>query len=594
MRRLLTLALVGCLLAAGCRGDGGDGADEPAGRPASGESASQPPPGPAEQLGLSEGWGPSAGQLDRAARLATRMTIPELAGQVIVAEYDGLQAPVQLVRSLHLGGVIAFSNNVASTQHIRQVNTTLRRAVRRPYPVFLSVDQEGGIVERVKSDATRFPTFMSTGAADDPVLTMAAARASGQELRNLGFSVVFAPDADVTSGPGDPTIGSRSAGSRPRDVATHVVAAAGGYVRAALVPVLKHFPGHGSVPQDSHLTLPVQTKSRKALAATELVPFEAAVRNEVPAIMVGHLDVRSIDPGVPSSMSKKVVTGLLRDQLGFGGVAVTDSLSMTGVTKKYDAARSAVLALRAGNDVLLMPPDPRAARAAVVRAVRSGGLSRDRLRQAAARQIAMLLHYQGTRRTRPGRPPGSGRAEARALSAAAITTVSGACQGRLVSGSVTPVGDPVAVSNFAAHAQAAGLDVLFRRPTPSSLSRAEPAPARKKKEKPKAFVQRRKAWEQRERQRKAALSAWLAGESARLAAGTNIAFTGYQDAPVDGEIAIATNTPYVLGSLGAGTKIATYGDTPGAMSALLDVLLGKAKAPGRLPVPVSGVERQGC
>ena len=118
-----------------------------------------------------------------------------------------------MVRQLHLGGVIAFSDNVASTGQIRSVNATLERAVRRPWPLFLSVDQEGGIVERVKGDATRFPTFMSAGAAGDPRVTTAAYRASAAELRGLGFDVVFAPDADVTSGPDDPTIGSRSAGS---------------------------------------------------------------------------------------------------------------------------------------------------------------------------------------------------------------------------------------------------------------------------------------------------------------------------------------------------------------------------------------------
>ena len=165
-----------------------------------------------------------------------------------------------MVRRLHLGGVIAFSENVASTSQIRLLNTQLRRTTERDWPLFLAVDQEGGLVQRVRCGATHFPTLMSAGAAGNSDLTRAAARAGGAELRGLGFTVDIAPVADVKSGPGDPTIGSRSASSDPRVVAEQVVAAADGYLQAGVVPVVKHFPGHGSVSADSHLRLPVQTR----------------------------------------------------------------------------------------------------------------------------------------------------------------------------------------------------------------------------------------------------------------------------------------------------------------------------------------------
>ncbi|EON25227.1 glycoside hydrolase family 3 protein [Nocardioides sp. CF8] len=593
MRRFLPLIVALSLLGSACSGDPEAGEPTPSGSSAPTAEATQPPT-PAERLGLVEGWGPTTAELERAARIVGRMRLPDLAGQVIVAEWQGTAPPVAMVRDLHLGGVIAFADNVSSTQQIRDVNATLERAVRRTWPLFLSVDQEGGIVERIKSDATRFPTFMSVGAAGEVRLTKNAARASGAELRGLGFDVVFAPDADVTSGPGDPTIGSRSVGSDVTTVIEHVGAAVDGYTAAALVPVLKHFPGHGSVPQDSHLTLPVQTRTRKQLGAVDLAPFAAAVEQGVPAIMAGHIDVRALDPKVPASMSKVLVTDVLRGELGFDGLVVTDSLSMAGVRATYDAARSAVQGLRAGNDVLLMPPSPAAARAGIVAAVKAGRLKRARLEQAAARQIALLLHYEGDRRDQRGRPPGAGRAASRALSAAALTVVAGSCRGRLVGSSVTPVGDPVAVANFSSAARAAGLTVLVRQAPPASLTDIEPAPARKKKESRKAFARRKQAWQARERQRASALSRFVAAEDTRLASGTNIGFSGYQDAAHDGEIAVATNTPYVLGQLQAPVRIAAYGDTPGAMSALVDVLLGKARAKGSLPVPVPGVERKGC
>ena len=169
-----------------------------------------------------------------------------------------------------------------------------------------------------------------------------------------------------------------------------------------------------------------------------------------------------------------------------------------------------------------------------------------------------------------------------------MTVVAGRCRGRLVGASVTPVGDPVAVANFSGAARAAGLTVLARRAPPASLTNAEPPPKRKKKESRKAFADAQAGVaDARAASAARRWSGFVAAEDARLARGTSIGFTGYQDAAHDGEIAVATNTPYVLGTVRAPVRIAAYGDTPGAMSALVDVLLGKAKAPGSLPVPVA-------
>ena len=584
----MTLVLV-TALAACDSGDGQQAARSPA-RETTATGVPTVPPTPSEELGLSEGWGPDRAELDRAARAAHRLRLPELAGQVIVAEWRGTAAPVDLVRGLHLGGVIAFDSNIVSAEQVAGVNTALTRQARRPWPLFLGVDQEGGVVERLRSVATRFPTFMSAGAAGDPVLTQQAYRASGAELRGLGFTVGFAPDADVTSGPGDATIGSRAASSDPRQVAEQVVAAATGYARSGVLPVVKHFPGHGSVPADSHVTLPVQDRSRAELDRIDLVPFRAAVEAGLPAVMVGHLDVRAIDPRVPSSLSRRVVTDLLREELGFGGLVVTDALDMGGVTRGRDPGRTAVQALRAGSDVLLMPPSPAVARTALIRAVRAGALSRQRLEQAAARQIALLTHLAGG----SGAPVGSARDASQRLSAAAVTVVSGACTGRLVADSVHAYGDPGAVGAFTDAAGRVGLPVLARRAAPTTLARARPEPERRKKERKRAFRTRHRAWEKNEGVRVRRLGAWTAREDARLSVGTQVGFSGFHDAPVDGEIAVATDSPWVLGRVGAPTRIATYGDTPGAMDVLVEVLLGRSRAPGLLPVTVAGVERRGC
>ena len=277
--RWLPVSSVLLLAVAGCAGQ--DEPADPAPSPSMVTSGAAPAtpttPSASERLGLTTGWGPTRRQLDRAARAVRDLSLEQLAGQTIVARYDGTAAPTALVRDLHLGGVVVFSDNIGSTDQIRDVNEQLRREVRRDWPLWVSVDQEGGVVQRVEGRATRFPAFMSAGAADEADLTRAAAAAMGAELRGLGFNVDFAPIADVTTGPDDPTIGSRSAGSDPALVARHARAAASGLQGAGVLPVVKHFPGHGSVAADSHETLPVQTRTQAQLAERDLVPFREAV-----------------------------------------------------------------------------------------------------------------------------------------------------------------------------------------------------------------------------------------------------------------------------------------------------------------------------
>lgn len=472
----------------------------------------------------------------RARRAVERLSLAERAGQVIVASYDGTSAPVDLVTREHFAGVIVFSDNIASVDALRRDLTSLQRADDRPWPLFTGVDQEGGIVARVGAPLTEWPTFMSYGASGRTDLARAAAQASGEELRAAGFTVVFAPDADVTSGPRDPTIGSRSAGSDPQVVADMAAAAVAGYRDADVLSVVKHFPGHGSVPADSHLELPVQPAPLPRLRERDLVPFRTVVDAGAPAVMVAHIDVRAVDPGQPSSVSREVVGGLLRGQLGFDGLVVTDSMQMAGLTDRYGTGEAAVRSLRAGADVLLMPADPVAAKRAIVDAVRDGRLPAERLVEAATRVVAQLLHTGAT----PQPPPdviGSHQGLSQRVSAAAITVTDGPCSGRLVGESVDVSGDPTAVARFEQAARAAGLGV---------------------------------------------------------GGGDSLALIGYGGGGASADVVVTTDTPYALGDSAAPVKIAAYGQTPGAMRALVEVLLGRADAPGRLPVPVDGVARRGC
>ena len=386
------------------------------------------------------------------------MTLAQRAGQVVVAGYRGTGSPARLVRRLHLGGVVPVAENITSSGQIQAVNASVQRVVRgRGYPAFIGVDQEGGTVVRVRDAATRFPAFMSAGAAHDPALTGRAAAAGAREMRGLGFTSVLAPVADVTRGPADPVIGTRSSSGYPRLAAEQVVAAEQGIASAGVIGTLKHFPGHGSVTVDSHQALPVLGKSLAELRRTDLVPFRRGIAAGASAVMVGHLDVRAVDPGVPSSLSRLVVDGLLREELGFRGLVLTDSLSMGAVTERYGPAKAAVRAVNAGVDVVLMPADAGAARDGIIAAVRDRRMLSSRLDEAATRMIALMLHVAHSD-VRPAAPRRSWRVSAR-LSSAALTSVAGPCSGRLVGGHVRVIGPADAVAAFRAAAQRRGLSV---------------------------------------------------------------------------------------------------------------------------------------
>lgn len=512
-----------------------------AGSTPQGAASSAPPPAtpsasatPSHSPDSASSWGPTQEEISDARTIVGKMTLAQKAGGVIVASYAGSRPPSDLVKRLHLGGVIVMGDNVGDVRTLRSRTASLQRAVKREYPVLVGVDQEGGLVARVRSPATEFGSLMMLGAARDAGLAKRLGKASGEELRALGFNMVFAPVADVTSGPSDPTIGSRSASSDPALVSRVVEGLLGGYDEAGIVAVVKHFPGHGSVPADSHAELPVQKASLARLQSRDWVPFAAAVAAGAPAVMVGHIDVRSLDPSTPSSLSREVVTGELRQRLGFDGLVVTDALDMAAVAQRFSPAQAAVRALRAGADILLMPADAQRARDGIVAATRSGALSLSRLDSAATRAVALALHQAGAGPQPPAATVGSHRALAREVAAAGITVVSGRCTGRLVGSSVRVLGGTASDrSAFAAAARAAGLE---------------------------------------------------AGGSGR----TVLLLSGSRGGSAD--VVVTLDTPYALGrSSGAVARVALFGRSRAAFDALMAVLTGQARGPGRLPVSVAGL-----
>ncbi len=333
-------------------------------------------------------------------RLLAAMTVEHKIGQVMMVGFDGVQVSPELqemITQYHLGGVVEFTRNVASRGQLAQLNGDLQRAARASgHPgLFISVDQEGGRVARLQAQAgfTEFPSAQQVGASQDPVRTARrVAQAMAEEMQAVGINMDLAPVLDVNNNLANPVIGSRSFGADPALVAACGVAFLEMLQTKGIMAVGKHFPGHGDTTVDSHIALPVVPYERARLETVEFVPFRAAVRAGVSGIMSAHIAFPAIDPsGLAATISPRVMTDLVRDEFGFGGVRMTDSLEMGALaTSGYPAPLAAAMALEAGADMLLFNRDHdmhRQAYTTVLDWVRRGEIPMARLDEAVLRVL---------------------------------------------------------------------------------------------------------------------------------------------------------------------------------------------------------------
>ncbi|MSV35128.1 MAG: hypothetical protein EXQ47_05950 [Bryobacterales bacterium] len=325
---------------------------------------------------------------DRVAQLVMGVAYGDVPG----AQSKDYEKFRRWVRDLHIGGIIV--NNRVQYGLVRNaephaVALFLNQMQKlSKVPLIVGGDFERGASMRV-SDTTRFPHSMAYGAAGDIEESRYLGLATAREARALGFHWLFAPDTDVNNNPDNPVINIRSFGENPEAVGRHVAAYIEGARSDPRTPVLvtaKHFPGHGDTNVDSHLDLPRLEASRERMDQVELVPFRTAIAHQVDAVMTAHLTVPSVEPkDVPATVSARVLTGLLREDLDFQGLIVTDAMDMAGLAKQFRSGEASVRAIEAGADILLMPPDPAEAIRAVMAAVTRGRISRQRIDQSALR-----------------------------------------------------------------------------------------------------------------------------------------------------------------------------------------------------------------
>jgi beta-glucosidase-like glycosyl hydrolase/endonuclease/exonuclease/phosphatase family metal-dependent hydrolase len=309
----------------------------------------------------------------------------------------GVATPAEVVSKFHLGGVIyfAWTDSVKDPQQIARLSNGLQSAswTDSGIPLQIGTDQEYGVVVRVGAPATQFPGGMALGATRSARYARTAAAIGGRELKAIGITTDFAPDADVNVNPLNPVIGVRSFSSDPALVAQLTAAQVTGYQRdGRIVSTAKHFPGHGDTATDSHTGIPVIGHTRDEWARIDRPPFEAAIRAGIESIMTAHIVVPALDPsGDPATLSKPILTGILRGELRFDGVVITDSLGMQGVRDKYGDAEIPLRAIEAGVDQLLMPVDPGLAYNSVLSAVRGGRISEARIDQSVERILKLKL-----------------------------------------------------------------------------------------------------------------------------------------------------------------------------------------------------------
>jgi beta-N-acetylhexosaminidase len=313
-------------------------------------------------------------------------------GQLLIAGFDGHQIPPELrslAKAFGLGGVILFARNVAEPEQVAEVSFDAARLVP-DLPAWVSVDQEGGRVARLKAPFTEWPPMATLGRSGDVKLAERFAKALAAELKSVGITLDYAPVLDIHTNPKNPVIGDRALAEKAEDVARLGATVVRALQGEGIAACGKHFPGHGDTSTDSHLELPLVEHPPDRLRAVEFLPFKAAIDAGVATIMTAHVLVPSLDEQRPATLSRHIVHDLLRDELKFEGVILSDDLEMKAVAAEYAVPDSAVMALQAGCDgVLICSGDhdtQAAALEALVHAVEEGRLAVARVDDALKRQ----------------------------------------------------------------------------------------------------------------------------------------------------------------------------------------------------------------
>ena len=325
------------------------------------------------------------------------MTLDEKIGQMMIIYYLKGSVDTTLKSSLSTvkpGGMILFGENF--TTYDNTINFIKEVKSSSSIPMFIAIDEEGGRVQRLTSikdtKVSYVPAMYYLGKMDDIDLTKDTGKVIAQELKVFGINMDFAPVIDIYENPDNEVIGKRSFGTNYEIVSKHGIAMGNSLRDNNIIPVYKHFPGHGNTSTDSHVDLPIVTKTKEELLKDELIPFKKAIENDAEIIMIGHLAVPEITgDNTPASLSKEIITDLLKNEMGYKGLVITDALNMGAITKNYSEQEIYEMAINAGVDILLMPVNSKNALNYIKESVNKGTISEERINES-VRKILKLKY----------------------------------------------------------------------------------------------------------------------------------------------------------------------------------------------------------
>ncbi|ETI68758.1 beta-N-acetylhexosaminidase [Neobacillus vireti] len=346
-----------------------------------------------------QGEKPSQQANQTISKMIFNMSLDDKIGQMILAGVSGTSMDAnanKLISQFHVGGVIFYKYNFETPGQAVQLVNQLKAGNSSSLPLILGVDQEGGRVTRLPGGLVNFPPNKQIGQVNNPDFSYKVGTRLGQELKEFGLNLDFAPVLDINSNPNNPVIGDRSFGNNAEIVSKLGIQTMRGIQSQNVITTIKHFPGHGDTSVDSHLDLPIVNKSLKELKELELIPFERAIEQGADVVMVAHILLPQLDKTNPGTMSKAVMTDLLRKQLGFTGVIITDDMTMGAITEHFDIGKAAVESVKAGSDIILVGHDYNNVVKiidSIKTAVQNGEISKQRLDESVERIIQLKRNY---------------------------------------------------------------------------------------------------------------------------------------------------------------------------------------------------------
>ena len=511
--------------------------------------------------------------------MIAEMTIEEKVGQLIMVGFEGTQANETVetyIRERFVGGVVLFSRNIQSPQQTAELTNQLQRlAEGTPHqiPLFIGIDQEGGWVIRLKEGATVLPGNMALGATDSTELAERAGEVTALELAAVGVNLNFAPVMDVNNNPDNPVIDRRSFGESPELVSRLGIPYIRGLQHNGVLATAKHFPGHGDTTVDSHFDLPTVNHDLERIHALELPPFRAAIDADVAAIMTAHIVYPAFDPDRPATLSRTILTDLLRKELGFDGLLITDDMEMKAIDDRYRSGEAAVMAVEAGADIVMVlwsPTKQLEVFDALLSAVKSGRISQARLDQSVERILKSKAAAFDRRFVDPdavGETVGTDAHQqlAQTIASQAITVVGN--RDNILPLKLEPETSVLILS------KSSTLFGSFKAHHPNTVDVRIPEKSEVESILPQLIVQAENA--------DVVIAGIMTDEQAALVQQVSVA----TETPV---IVIALGSPYTLrGCPDVSAAVAAYDTHDASVSAAVEVVVGAREAQGKLPVRLS-------